>query len=113
MIVPPGTAASAAAFTLSAVVPVSSVSPGPCETVAGFGALFVAAAAAVVDDDDPVAAPAMVAPPSAAPTVAAPTTSHVRRRFGWDSLIAPCAGGRSGIPEAVLMLRSRRGSALI
>src|SRR5438876_9407728 len=96
MIVPPGTAASAAAFTLSAVVPVSSVSPGPCETVAGFGALFVAAVAAVEDDDDPddpVAAPAMVAPPSAAPMVAAPTTSHVRRRFGWVSMSAPYVGG--------------------
>src|SRR5438445_9352192 len=100
MLVRPGTAASAAAFTVAAVGPVSSVAPGPCETVAGFGALFVAAVAAVEDDDDPddpVAAPAMVAPPSAAPMVAAPTTSHVRRRFGWVSISAPYVGEASQI----------------
>jgi hypothetical protein len=37
MIVPPGTAASAAALTFSAVVPVSNVSPGPFVIVEGSG----------------------------------------------------------------------------
>src|SRR4051812_48772154 len=92
MIVAPGTAASAAAFTFSAVVPVSSVSPGPCAIFAGSGALLgaVAAAPAVPDvpdpPDPPVAAPARAAPPMAAPTAAAhtmaPTLSRLGRRAG-------------------------------
>jgi hypothetical protein len=71
--VPPGTALSAAAFTLVAVPSVSSVSPGPCFIVAE--SAFVAAA-----DAEGVAvevyAPAMFVPASA--LFAAATRSPLR-----------------------------------
>src|SRR5437764_113531 len=89
MIVAPGTAASAAALTFSAVVPVSSVSPGPCDNVAGSAAGApdgddAADEAAVVDEEPVVAAFAIPAPPTAAPTAAALINSQVRPRLAVD-----------------------------
>src|SRR6478736_3207135 len=98
MTVAPGTAASAAALTFAAVVPVSSVSPGPWASVAGSGAGFVAAAVppaelAVDVDVEPVAAPARPAAPRATPAVSAPVMSHFRARLGLVSIVfAPCWG---------------------
>src|SRR5438034_4307907 len=90
MIVAPGTAASAAALTLSAVVPVSSVSSGPCDNVAGSAGCApvgdeaaddAADDEAVVDEEPVVAAFAIPAPPTAAPTAAALIISQVRPRL--------------------------------
>ena len=85
MIVPPGTAASAAALTLLAVPSVSSASLGPWATVDGSALPF--AAATVVDDvelDDPPCAPAMCEPariaPATNPLATSPTGAiHLRR----------------------------------
>src|SRR6266508_259975 len=62
MTVAPGTAAFAAAVTLDAVVPVSSVSPGPWATVAGSTLPFAARAVAVFEFPDDDAAPAICDP---------------------------------------------------
>src|SRR4051794_13863359 len=83
MIVPPGSLASAAASTFSAVVPVSSVSPGPWLRLAGLTAEDGAAAvtAGVVVVLEPlVAAPAMPAAPTARPSVAASVAARRRVR---------------------------------
>src|SRR5438105_1494598 len=118
MIVAPGTAASAAALTFAAVVPVSNVSPGPCDRVAGSAAGVpddAADDAAVVGEAPVVAALAIPAPPIAAPTAAALTINNVRPRLavgldpgvaspgwpgaGWlvssDCMIAPSGGGNA------------------
>src|SRR6476660_5009635 len=100
MTVAPGTAASAAALTFAAVVPVSSVSPGPWASVAGSGAGFVAAAelAVDVDVDEPVAAPARPAAPRATPAVSAPVMSHFRARLGLVSMVLrSLLGGTRGV----------------
>ncbi len=81
MTVEPGTAARAAAFTLAAVVPVRSVSPGPWLTVAGFGAAADGWVLLEVDDEDEfVAAPAMPAAPRTTPAAAAAVMTHARAR---------------------------------
>src|SRR5438876_4502455 len=106
MIVAPGTAASAAALTFAAVVPVSNVSPGPCDKVAGSAAGVPDAAddAAVVDEEPVVAAFAIPAPPIAAPTAAALTSNNVRPRLaGLD----PAVGSPGvGWPAAVWLVGS-------
>src|SRR5690242_18030772 len=93
-----GTAASAAAFTLSAVVPVSRVSFGPWLIVAGSWPWFGAAAGYPLDElldeplepDEPlVAAPAMPAAPTAMPAAAAAVSSHARARWVVGFIRAP------------------------
>src|SRR3954464_8028302 len=82
----PGTLASAAARTLAATSPVSSVSVLPLAvwppwdgSCAGCPAGAWAAAGAVEgDDEDDVAAFAIGAPPTAAPAIAAAVTTFVR-----------------------------------
>src|SRR5437763_11815472 len=99
MIVPPGTAARAAALTLVAVVPVRRVSPGPWPSLAGSWAAVDAEA--VVVAEPLVAAPAMCEPariPPATrplPTSAAETT-HLRGRaiLPASLLIEPPFAGR-------------------
>src|SRR5262252_7663776 len=76
MTVAPGTAASAAARTFAAVVPVSRVSPGPCATVRGSGAPFGATVAVPVPAGDP--APVLDEAPDEVPVAAAATPAAVR-----------------------------------
>src|SRR5207249_3670485 len=76
MIVPPGTAARAAALTLVAVPSVRSVSPGPCDMVAG--STFPLAAAAV--DDWPALEFALCAPASGVPARTAPPRTPLATR---------------------------------
>ncbi len=86
-------------MTFSAVVPVSRVSPGPCDNVAGSAAGVpddgVTADGVVVDDEPVVAAFAIPAPPIAAPRAAALTISQ-RPRFGVDldcDAVLVCSSG--------------------
>src|SRR5205823_4650667 len=83
MIVAPGTAALAAAVTLAAVVPVSSVSPGPCAMAAGSTLPFAAAAVAAFEFPDDDAAPAICdparIPPASRPAPSRPAAPIQRR----------------------------------
>src|SRR6266540_379211 len=83
MIVPPGTAAFAAAGAFAAVVPVSSVSPGPWATLAGSTLPFAATAVAVFEFPDDDAAPAICdparIPPASRPAPSRPAAPIQRR----------------------------------
>src|SRR6266487_4424119 len=83
MIVAPGTAALAAAVTFAAVVPVSSVSPGPCAIAAGSTLPLEAVAAAMFELAEGVAAPAMCdparIPPASRPAPSRPAAPIQRR----------------------------------
>src|SRR5438046_4707268 len=126
MTVAPGTAALAAAVTFDAVPSVSSVSPGPCRMVAGFGRAVDAAAAAAVDelelDEDPVA-PAMCdparIPPASRPVPIRPADPSHLRLIGWRGALpwvsmcfplspAPGAPARGHGPAAAFEPRARR-----
>src|SRR5436190_19943301 len=97
--VPPGTAASAAALTLEAVSPVRTVSPGPFGRLAGSCALVLDEATVDAVELDESAAAAMPALPTAMPVAAAAVRIHARARLrvGLDSMSAPCWGEAPGL----------------
>src|SRR5439155_14875750 len=109
MIVPPGAAASAAALTLVAVPSVSSVSPGPCFTVAG-SVLPPEAVAFAVLVDVGLCAPAMCVPARIAPANSPPATrpTEARRlpREGLASL------GVTSFPSMLVLLSAATLSPL-
>src|SRR2546423_1214305 len=104
MIVPPGTAFSAAAVTLSAAVPVSTVSPGPWATVAGLAA---AVGVVVLGDDELLAAPAAPTGPTAMAAAATVAASRRRLRERMDCMGAPCRSWMTHPASAPILRRAR------
>src|SRR6266536_4520697 len=113
MIVALGTAALAAAVTFDAVVPVSSVSPGPCATVAGSTRPFAAVAVAVFEFPDD-AAPAICdparMPPASRPAPSRPAAPIQRRGVRARPDAVPFVSISVLLPAAPHALRRRAWS---